>query len=377
MSTPDSSASLQRTALYNCHVELGAKIVPFAGWEMPVQYSGIRDEVKAVRETCGIFDVSHMGQLWISGDGTTEKLNRAISNDWSNLPIGRVGYALLLNEQGGVLDDVMGYRLGDDEWLVVVNASRTDVDEEVFKSRLPDSPYLGVHNRRANSSEYPYEVQAMIAIQGPDSERILQSLTDWFDLSEIKHRDCSFGEVAHVAGELARGGYTGADGFEFMFMTTNDNAGGVWRALLKAGAIPCGLGARDVLRLEAGLPLYGHELREEWTPFESASGFAVKMDKEFFVGQDALRGKENSAKTIKALKMEGKAIPREGYKVLREGTEIGEVTSGTLSPTLEIGIALAMLPRELQVGDAVEILIRDKTHAAQIVKKPFVAFGKK
>lgn len=364
MSTPDSPTSLQRTALYDCHVELGGKIVPFAGWEMPVQYSGIREEVKAVRENCGIFDVSHMGQLWISGAGATEKLNRAVSNEWSTLPIGRVAYALLLDENGGVLDDVMGYRLGEDDWLVVVNASRAGNDEAVLRARLAG---LQIENH--------YDNQAMIAVQGPNAAGVLSSLDSNFDTEQITWRDCIQTKILNQNIHIARGGYTGADGFEIMC----DAATGVllWRELIKNGAVPCGLGARDVLRLEAGLPLYGHELREALTPFESASGFAVKMDKEFFVGQEALRGKENSAQAIKALKMDGKAIPREGYKVLRDGMEIGEVTSGTLSPTLESGIALALLPRELSVGDAVEILIRDKTHAAQIVKKPFVAFGKK
>lgn len=364
MSTSDTATSLQRTALYDSHLELGAKIVPFAGWEMPVQYSGIRDEIRAVRETCGIFDVSHMGQLLIYGEGATEKLNRAISNDWSTLPVGRVAYALLLDEQGGVLDDIMGYRLDIDEWLVVVNASRAENDEAILHARLNS---LQIRNRYAD--------QVMIALQGPDALKILNKVELKFDTSDLEWRDCSVVTDYQTLHLIARGGYTGSDGVEIMC----DTATGVrlWRELIAAGALPCGLGARDVLRLEAGLPLYGHELREEWTPFESASSFAVKMDKAFFVGQEALRGKENSSHTIKALKMEGKAIPREGYKVLRDGAEIGEVTSGTLSPTLESGIALAFLPRELAVGDTVEVLIRDKAHPAQIVKKPFVAFGKK
>jgi aminomethyltransferase len=364
MSTPSTDATLRRTALYNSHLASGAKMVLFAGWEMPVQYSGIRDEVRAVRETCGIFDVSHMGQLDVSGEGATEKLNRAISNDWSTLPVGRVAYALLLNEEGGVLDDVMGYRLGEDEWLVIVNASRAENDEAVLRSRLPN---VALENR--------YGRQAMVAIQGPHAEEILASLRVSPAPASLSHRDCVPAEIEGAQGLLARGGYTGSDGFEFMLDAAD--APRVWSTLLGAGAAPCGLGARDVLRLEAGLPLYGHELREVWTPFQSASGFAVKMEKEYFVGRDALRGKENPARRIKALRMSGNAIPREGYEVAQSGQGIGEVTSGTLSPTLGYGIALAMLPSSLQVGDAVEVLIRGKAHAAEVVKKPFVPFGKK
>jgi aminomethyltransferase len=364
MSTPSTDTALQRTALYDAHLTAGAKMVPFAGWEMPVQYSGIRDEVKAVRETCGIFDVSHMGQLDVSGAGATEQLNRALSNDWSTLTVGRVAYALLLNENGGVLDDVMGYRLGEDEWLIVVNASRAENDEAIFRSRLLG---LSLKNR--------YSDQAMIAIQGPDAERVLASLQVSPAPSSLAHRDCVPAEIEGAKGLLARGGYTGSDGFEFLFAA--EDALRLWSTLVEAGAVPCGLGARDVLRLEAGLPLYGHEFREEWTPFESASGFAVKMEKEYFVGQDALRGKTKPEHTIKALKMSGNAIPREGYEVAQNGQVIGAVTSGTLSPTLGYGIALAMLPSSLQVGDHIEVLIRGKAHAAEVVKKPFVPFGNK
>lgn len=364
MSTPPIDATLQRTALYESHVSAGAKLVPFAGWEMPVQYAGIREEVKAVREACGIFDVSHMGQLFVSGRGATERLNRAISNDWSTLPVGRVAYALLLNKDGGVLDDVMGYRLDEDDWLVVVNASRSENDEAVLRSRLSG---MSIANA--------YENQAMLAVQGPHAAEIFNALDADTKAEEFEWRDCMPVEFEECNGIVARGGYTGADGFEIM--CDEDTGILLWQQLIEAGAVPCGLGARDVLRLEAGLPLYGHELREEWTPFESGCGFAVKMEKEYFVSQDALRGKEKPARVIKALKMLGNGIPREGYEVARNGEVIGEVTSGTLSPTLGYGIALAMLPRELGVGEPVEVLIRGKAHAAEIVKKPFVPFERK
>lgn len=364
MSTPSTETTLQRTVLYDSHTASGAKLVPFAGWEMPVQYSGIRDEVKAVRESCGIFDVSHMGQLWISGANATELLNRAVTNDWNTLPVGRVAYALLLNEVGGVLDDVMGYRLGEDEWLVVVNASRASEDETALRARLPR---LSLANGYGN--------QAMIAIQGPQAAEILDSLDADIKAEEFKWRDCMPVAIQESNATVARGGYTGADGFEIM--CDAETGLFLWQKLIEAGAVPCGLGARDVLRLEAGLPLYGHELREEWTPFESSCGFAVKMYKESFYGQAALRGKEKPARTIKALKMLGNAIPREGYDVQQSGEYIGEITSGTMSPTLGHGIALALLPASLQVGDRVEVKIREKLHPAEVVKKPFVPFGKK
>jgi aminomethyltransferase len=355
---------LKRTALYDEHVKAGGRIVPFAGWEMPVQYAGIIPEVRAVRDGCGLFDVSHMGQLDTTGLGLTEDLNRIVSADWSSVQIGRVAYGMLLNESGGVIDDVMGYHLAPNEWLIVVNASRAAVDEAHFAQRLGDG--LCLSNR--------YGDQSMLAIQGTRAAEVLQPLTD-YDLSQMKWRDCTMVSVCGTRGVLARGGYTGCDGFEFMFFA--DDAPRVWSALLEAGAVPCGLGARDVLRIEAGLPLYGHELREEWTPYESGCSFAVKPEKGDFLGRAALLQKQTPAKRIRALRMAGKAIPREGYVVLQNGQTIGEVTSGTLSPSLGIGIALAMLPSSLEVGDAVEVQVRSALYPAEIVKLPFVPHGRR
>jgi aminomethyltransferase len=287
-----------------------------------------------------------------------------VSADWSGVQIGRVAYGMLLNQSGGVMDDVMGYHLAPNEWLVVVNASRADLDEVHFAANLGDGLSLG--NR--------YEDGAMLAIQGTRAAEVLQTLTD-YDLSQMKWRDCTMAKVAGARGLIARGGYTGCDGFEFMFFA--DDAPGVWRALLAAGAVPCGLGARDVLRLEAGLPLYGHELREEWTPYESGCGFAVKLAKGDFLGRAALEEKQTPTRRIRALKMTGKAIPREGYAVLQNGAPIGEITSGTMSPALGIGIALAMVPSTLETGDSVEVQVRNALHPAQIVALPFVPHGRK
>ncbi len=356
--------NLQKTVLFEEHVAAGGRMVPFAGWEMPVQYSGVIDEVRAVRQSCGVFDVSHMGQLEVSGPGTTQALNQIVSADWKDVGLGRVAYALLLNENGGVIDDIMGYRLGEDKWFIVVNASRAAVDEAHFRAHLPESVQL------ANN----YTNQAMLAIQGPDSAALMQPLCN-LDLSQVVWRDCIQAEICGAQGLIARGGYTGSDGFEFMFK--GDDAPKVWRALLQAGAVPCGLGARDVLRLEAGLPLYGHELREEWTPYESGVGFAAKMSKGEFIGHDALAEKQTPAQRTRALQMEGKGIPREGYSVMWGGVQVGEVTSGTLSPTIGSGIALAMLQNSLNVGDEVQVQIRQSLHPAKIVKPPFVAHQSK
>ena len=336
-------------------------MVPFAGWEMPVQYSGVKNEVLALRQSCGIFDVSHMGQFDVRGENVTQELNKIVSADWSKTPIGRAAYALLLNDSGGVIDDIMGYHLDEDHWLIVANASRAGIDEARFRKFLPLE--IELQNRSEN--------QAMIAIQGPTSEQILQSFCD-ANLSELSIRDARAMGVLQKPSLIVRGGYTGCDGFEWI----GDAELGVllWQELLDAGAIPCGLGARDVLRLEAGLPLYGHELREDWTPDESNVSFAVKMEKGDFPGRDALLQKreEPTPKTIRGLQMNGRGIAREGYIVTCNETEIGEITSGTPSPTLETNIALALLPANLPNGTEVQVIIRNANHAAKIVPLPFV-----
>ena len=357
-------ATLQRTPLFELHREMGARLVPFAGWEMPVQYEGVIAEVRNVREGCGLFDVSHMGQLRFEGAGVTQWLNQIVSADWEQVAPGRAAYALLLNQSGGVIDDIMGYRLSPDAWLVVVNASRSEIDQAHFQSHLRDGIEMSVGGQDA----------AMIAIQGAGAQEVLQKLIGE-SLSQVAWRDVILLGGATEA-VLARGGYTGCDGFEIMFNA--DDAPQIWNSLVGCGGVPCGLGARDVLRLEAGLPLYGHELRETWTPRESGCSWAVKTEKGEFIGRDALLEKNETTQTIKALRMNGKAIPRDDYRVLdSRDEEIGQVTSGTSSPTLGCGIALARLPRHLEIGDEVFVEIRNTKHAAQIVKPPFVARGRK
>lgn len=362
MTTSEISATLQRTSLYDSHLAAGGKIVPFAGWEMPVQYSGVKQEVLALRAGCGLFDVGHMGQFDMRGENVTAALNAIVSADWSKTPVGRAAYGLLLNENGGIIDDVMGYRLSDTHWFIVANASRAQVDEAHFKSLLPAG--IELKNRYAD--------QAMIAVQGPHSEAILQEFCD-IDLGELSLRDVRETTVLGKPCLIVRGGYTGCDGFEWVGDAAT--APVLWQKLLDAGATACGLGARDVLRLEAGLPLYGHELREEWTPGESGVAFAVKTEKGDFLGREALLEKRQApaANTIRGLQLLGRGIAREGYPVALDDAEIGIVTSGTPSPTLEANIALAFLPADLPLDSEVQVLIRGAAHPAKIVALPFVA----
>ena len=355
--------SLQRTSLFDLHRASGGKIVPFAGWEMPVQYAGVKPESLAVRAGCGLFDVGHMGQFDVRGEEVTVALNGIVSADWSNVAVGRAAYALLLNENGGVVDDIMGYRLSENHWLVVANAGRAIVDEAWLRGLLP--PHISLSNRYAN--------QAMIAVQGPRAEQILQPFCD-FDLGRTALRDVVETEVLGQKATIARGGYTGCDGFEWM--GDAQTAPLLWGKLTENGAVACGLGARDVLRLEAGLPLYGHELGEEFTPDESGVSFAVKTGKGPFPGRDVVLAKrqiDESPRIIRGLKMLGRAIPREGYAVFQDGAEIGVVTSGTLSPALESGIALARVAAQLPLDSLVEISIRGALHPASVVTLPFVA----
>ncbi len=357
---------LGRTALFESHGALGARLVPFAGWEMPVQYAGVKAEALAVRQNCGVFDVGHMAQFDVRGAGATDALNRIVSADWSKIPVGRAAYALLLNENGGIQDDVMGYHLAPGHWLVVANASRAQADEAHLRRYLPTDVELS--NR--------YENQSMIALQGPTAEAALQTICDQ-NLADFAWRDARQATLLGQNGTLVRGGYTGSDGFEWM--GDAESAPMIWNALLEKGATPCGLGARDVTRLEAGLPLYGHELRESWTPDVSGCAWAVKPEKGDFVGRDALLQSRQTPQNhrIRGLQMLSRAVPREDYDVQFGGDKIGVVTSGTQSPLLETGIALALLPLDLPLETRVEISIRGAGHAAKVVPTPFVAHARR
>ena len=354
-----SSAQLRRTPLYEEHKAAGAKLVDFAGWEMPVQYEGIRAEHEAVRNRAGLFDVSHMGEAVFRGPDAEKAVQRLVTRDVSRLEIGQAGYAAVCYPSGGTVDDVLVYRREDD-FLVVVNAANREKD---------------LHHFRENTGDLDVEVAdesdewALLALQGPEARGIFQNFTD-ADLSTLKYYRFVEGSVEGRPVVISRTGYTGEDGFEVFLRP--DDAPEAWRLLTGAGATPVGLGARDTLRLEAGMCLYGNELDAETTPLEAGISFAVHLDKEEeFIGQEALRDEKEKGlrKKLVGFEVEGRGIARHEYAVVSDGEPVGVVTSGTMSPTLNKAIGLALV--EPGVQDSFEVVIRDRPVAARTVKLPF------
>lgn len=357
---------MKKTPLYDAHVKLNGKLVDFGGWNLPVQYSGITDEHKAVRTAAGMFDVSHMGEFEVEGPQAEAFLNYLVTNDVAKLVNGKALYTAMCRQQGEIVDDLIIYRLKENSYLVVVNAANIEKDFQWAETVAKD---FDVSLRNA-SDEY-----GQIAIQGPKAQAILQKLcTD--SLEDI---GVFFAKRLSVAGKealVARTGYTGEDGFE-IYCAAGD-AMQIWDAAMDAGSnqglIACGLGARDTLRLEAALMLYGNDIDETTNPLEAGLGWVVKFKKGDFSGRDYLLNvKEAGAeRKIRGLKVDGKMIPRTGYEVLDQAENpCGKVTSGTLSPTLGHPIALAYLPSGMQDGEKVLVKIRNKTIAAEIVPTPF------
>jgi aminomethyltransferase len=356
---------LRRTPLYDEHKALGARIVDFAGWEMPVQYSGIKAEHEAVRNRVGLFDVSHMGEAVFRGPDAEEAVQRLVTRDVGRLDEGQAGYSAVCYEDGGTVDDVIVYRRPDD-FLVVVNASNREKDLEHFKDNVED-----LNVEVADESD----AWALLALQGPEAADILQNLTD-ADLSGLKPFRFVEGEVAGARTTISRTGYTGEDGFELYL--SPDDAPRVWRELLEAGATPAGLGARDTLRLEAGMCLYGNELDPETTPLEAGIGFAVHLDKEQeFIGQEPLRQEkeEGLRKKLVGFEVEGRGIARHDYPARVGEEDVGRVTSGTLSPTLGKAIGLALVSPAVE--DRFEVVIRDRPVEVRTVPLPFYKRQKK
>lgn len=334
-----SSNAPRHTALDALHRSLGATMTDFAGWDMPLRYGSERDEHNAVRTRAGLFDLSHMGEITVTGPQAADLLNHALVGNIASVGVGRARYTMICQENGGILDDLIVYRLAETDYMVVANASNAQVvlDALVERSAGFDAE---VRDDR--------DAYALIAVQGPESPGILASLTD-ADLDGLKYYAGLPGTVAGVPALIARTGYTGEDGFELFVQP--EHAVELWQALTKAGEgvglVPCGLSCRDTLRLEAGMPLYGHELSTSLTPFDAGLGRVVKFEKEGdFVGREALqqaaaRSQENPPRVLVGLVAEGRRVPRAGYAVVADGKVIGEVTSGAPSPTLGKPIAMA------------------------------------
>ena len=371
MTASDTAETGRRTPLYERHLALGARMVPFAGWTMPVQYSGIISEHRAVRNQAGLFDLGHMGQVDVSGPDALPYLQFVTTNDVATLAPGEAHYSLLPNEQGGVVDDIIVYRNpAGDGYMVVINASNRDKDVAWLLRHRRERAELDV------SVEDISDRTGMIAIQGPAAERITQQLTD-LDLSALPYFSWHNAKVAGLDVKIARTGYTGEDGFEFY--TRIDEIAALWDALMKAGRsdglVAVGLGARDTLRLEARMPLYGQELADDISPLEAGLGWAVKLDKGDFVGREKIAAMKETGpprRTVGFKLTDRSGSPRSHFDVRLSGRLVGHVTSGAMSPTLGENIGLALIQADAAgVGKPLEVMVRDRPVAAVQVKTPF------
>ena len=354
--------TLTKTPLYACHMGLQARMVDYAGWEMPVMYSGILDEARAVRQKAGIFDISHMGRVRISGDGATELLQRLTTNDVAVLNLSYAQYSLITNPRGGIIDDIIVYREAPDSYLVVVNASNSG----------KDLAWITQNNQGGTSIDDLTNQTAMIAVQGPSAPGIISRLARVHTngLPAMSRFQFCIGSVVGVAVTFCRTGYTGEDGYELIVPA--GGAAAVWTALMNERATPCGLGARDALRIEAGYPLYGHEIDESTTPVEAGLMWAVKLDKGAFVGHDRIAAirKDGSPRRLVGLTLPDRIQPRQGYTIYCDRDEIGIVTSGVFSPTRGHSLAMGYVDQYYaRTGTAVTIAIRDKRCAATVVPK--------
>ena len=357
---------LKRTPLYNSHVSLGARMVDFAGWEMPVQYTGPIPEHMAVRQAAGLFDVSHMGEFEVTGRDALALVQMVTTNDVSKLDDNQVQYSILTNETGGVIDDLLVYRINSEYFLLVVNASGIDTDYEWIK-RHAASFNVELHDTSA--------AYALLALQGPRSERILQDLSDHM-LDRIPYYWSQQIGVDGIQCRVSRTGYTGEDGFEILCNT--DHALHLWNRLLitgyERGLIPCGLAARNTLRLEAAFRLYGNDMDQTTTPLEAGLGWVVKLAKGNFTGRDALvkQKAEGLKRKLAGFEVLDKAPVRDGYPVFINGAQVGSVTSGSPAPYLKKNIGMTYLPVEhTAVGTEFFIAVRGRNVPARVVETPF------
>ena len=354
----------KKTVLYDCHVSLNARIVPFAGFLMPVQYTDILEEHMAVRENVGMFDVSHMGEIMLEGEDAVKNLNHLLTNDYTVMKTGKVRYSPMCYDSGGVVDDLLVYKMGETKYLIVVNASNKDKDYAWMKDHIFGNVTL---------QDISDEV-AQVALQGPASDRVMEKLTD-VDLLPKKYY--SFKENIDIRGIsclVSQTGYTGEFGYEIYCKA--EEGVKLWNLLLEAGEDiglkPCGLGARDTLRLEAAMPLYGHEMDETITPLETGLGFAVKMDKEEFIGKAAMEEKGEPKIARVGLKVTGRGIVREHMDVLKDGKTVGHTTSGTYLPYLKGAYAMALVDRAYEApGTALTVSVRGREIACEVTQLPF------
>lgn len=361
---------LKRTPLWEEHRSAGAKLVPFAGYDMPVQYrSGILAEHQAVRKFAGLFDVSHMGEIEITGPQALDLVQYVTTNDASKLEYGQAQYSVMCREDGGAIDDCIVYRMKD-RYMIVVNASNRDKDRD----------WIYHHSERFDCEVTDRSDDiALIALQGPKAQDILGKITS-ANLDAIRYYHFDEGDVAGAPAIISRTGYTGEDGFELY--VSAGNAVNIWRKLLEVGAADglalAGLGARDSLRLEMGYALYGNDIDEKRTPLEAGLGWVTKLDKGDFIGAEALRKlkEQGIRQRLVGFELKEKGFPRHGYEVRANGQGSGEVTSGTVSPSLEKGVGLAYVSNESsKAGTQIEIIVRDKAIPAEIVRPPFYKHG--
>ena len=357
-----------QTTLYQSHLDLGARMVPFGGWDMPVQYSGIISEVTAVRTEAGIFDVSHMGRLYISGEQAGAFLDRMLTGSATNPRIGRARYCLICNEAGGVIDDTIFYRLADDEYLLIPNAGNRPAVLDWFNGWI-DAEFAGqvtIEDRTFDSG--------LIALQGPRAATLLDTLFRLADgslPSSLRFFTWGQGDFQGRTAFAGRTGYTGEDGFE-LSMPSQD-AVPVWNALVEAGALPCGLGARDVLRLEAGLPLHGHEIDPETSPIEAGLDRFVRREGSY-IGQPVLSAQrdQGTERKLVGLRLPGRSAPRAEYPILYQERQVGQVTSGSFSPSLDTSIAMGyVLAGYTEAGTVLQVDIRGRIASAEVVPLPF------
>lgn len=363
-----SEANLKKTPLHRCHLQLGARMVPFAGYDMPVQYTSVLEEAKAVRSACGLFDVSHMGQFSLRGKNSLEAVGPLVSNDLSKIAVGQAQYNMLCNEKGGVIDDLIVYRRSDGETYICVNASNRDADFKWMRSKLRSDVTLTDES----------EATALLALQGPKAEAILSRAADPKVTQSLKYYWATDTKVFDYPCYLSRTGYTGEDGFELYLKA--EHGADVWERLLelgrKDGLVPCGLGSRDTVRLEMGYPLHGHELSPTISPLSAGLGWVVKLNKPVaFVGQEALKKEAASgpARELRAFVVQDRRIARQGYRIVKaDKTVVGEITSGTQSPHLNAPIALGFVDRGALGEKSLFVEVREALVPTQFGKLPFV-----